>query len=302
MTTYKDKDFELIAKIAKFEAETPREQYSLGWSWKQVAIYPGNITRLIALGLVKITYDSHYHTNYLLTDKGRDLAATGAVPPERASREVPEIPPDLFDDIVGYDDVKELLMGSLSLEKPIHVLLYGPPALAKSMFLRVVEGLGGPLAMWTTGSATSQTGLWDALAARMPRWLLVDEIEKMNLTDMSGLLSLMETGRLVRTKVGRELDEQLTIWVIAAANRIRDLPDELLSRFAVVEVKPYTGGEFVEVVRKVLVRWEGLDEEHAADVGAKLVGRTQDVRDAVRVARLSTKVGVQRAIELLFRG
>ena len=40
----------------------------------------------------------------------------------------------LFDNIVGYDDIKTLFNLSFSSEKPVHILLVGPPASAKTLF------------------------------------------------------------------------------------------------------------------------------------------------------------------------
>jgi len=42
--------------------------------------------------------------------------------------------------------------------------------------------------------------------------------------------------------------------------------------------------------------------ELAQEIATRLDGRSQDVRDAVRVARLAPGLGVKRAIELLLSG
>ena len=207
----------------------------------------------------------------------------------------------MFSDIVGYDDIKELLIESLQLDDPIHVLLHSPPALAKTMFLWDIERTFGEQAMTLLGSATSHAGLWDMVAEVKPRVLLVDELDKMSLIDHASLLSLMETGRLIRAKVGRKLDIKIKVWVIAAANRVNKLPAELLSRFSRFQLEEYTASEFRQVVRSVLQTREGLDDDTAAAIATRLVGKTHDVRDAVRVARLSKRVGVKRAAELLIR-
>jgi hypothetical protein len=41
----------------------------------------------------------------------------------------------LFDDIIGYDHLKRLFRMALDSNSAIHVLLVGPPASAKTMFL-----------------------------------------------------------------------------------------------------------------------------------------------------------------------
>jgi predicted ATPase with chaperone activity len=42
----------------------------------------------------------------------------------------------LFDDIVGFEDVKDLFKMAIQAERPVHLLLCGPPASAKSLFMR----------------------------------------------------------------------------------------------------------------------------------------------------------------------
>lgn len=292
-------DIEALEKIRHFEENTPQDQWALGWSWSDVGLYPANITGLLVRGLAEKSYTSNRHRLFKMTEKGRELLAAGL------SLEVEEEAPpivfadDIFSDIEGYNDIKELFTRVVTLEKPVHVLLAGPPAIAKSLFLSELERAGGPSAMWVVGSAASQPGLWDSIAARKPRWLLVDELEKMPLVDMAAFLSLMETGRLVRTKVRRTMDIQLTIWVFAACNRLNILPPELRSRFAVKHLRQYNKDEFEKVVGRVLTRREGVSEEDAHKIGEVLVGRTQDIRDAIRVGRLSKAVGVERAVQLL---
>ena len=184
---------------------------------------------------------------------------------------------------------------------PIHVLLVGPPSLAKSMFLWDIERAYGNLSLPLIGSATSHAGLWDMIAEKRPKIVLIDEIEKMALADMAGLLALMEQGRIIRAKVGRKLDVRLTVWVIAAANRTIKMPAEILSRFARFDLTEYTATEFRKVVTNVLVSHEDTSFESASAIASYLLGKSHDVRDAVRVARLAKRTGVKRAVELLIK-
>ncbi len=291
----------LLKKIIDYESKMTEEQMKIGWRWDEVGMYAASINKLIVQGLVRISFKSRSSTNYLLTDEGRGVAETGvSEAPEPARLEAPTIDSaQIFSDIVGYDDIKELLRESLQLDKPIHVLLYGPPSLAKSMFLWDIERAFGDLSLPLLGSATSHAGLWDLIAEKKPRVILVDEIEKMGLVDMAGLLSIMQTGRIIRAKVGRKLDERVNAWVIGAANRIHKLPPELISRFSVHQLAEYAAKEFRDVVTSVLVAHEDTSQDEAHEIAMRLVGRTHDVRDAVRVARLAKRVGVKRSIELL---
>jgi len=295
-------DMELLKQIAEFEDSTDQERdWRLGWSWRDVRIWPATLNRLCLEGYLETLFHSNSYTGYKLTPKARAVIAAGEVieqTDEKAQDSV-VLPDDLFVDIIGHDEVKELLTAALSAEKPVHVLLSGPPALAKTLFLWDLERAGGEAALWLVGSATSKAGLWDVVAERRPRWLLIDELDKMVAVDTAALLSLMEGGRMVRAKVGRQMEERVPIWVIAATNDERRLSPELRSRFAVRTMRPYSGIEYYTVIKGVLMRREGIAEELAEEIARALDGRTIDVRDAVRVARLTPQVGVQKAVKLL---
>ncbi len=306
MVDISQEDYENLTKIKEYEGTMEEESKRLGWRWLDVGVYTATINKFVVKGLVKVSYKSRSETRYKLTEKG--LAVLEWIPPEGTTilggkvgyDEEPKFnPAEMFSDIIGYDDIKELLRESLQLDKPLHVLLYGPPSLAKSMFLWDIERAFGDLSLPLLGSATSHAGLWDLIAERKPKVILVDEIEKMALVDMAGLLSIMQTGRIIRAKVGRKLDERINAWVIGAANRIHKLPPELISRFSVHQLAEYAAKEYRDVVTSVLVAHEDTNEDEAHEIAMRLVGRTHDVRDAVRVARLAKRVGVKRSIELL---
>jgi len=80
------------------------------------------------------------------------------------------------------------------------------------------------------------------------------------------------------------------------------LSPELKSRFAIRRLAAYSRSDYLTVVKGVLVRRENLDQELADEVARRLDGLSQDVRDAIRVARLAPQLGVDRAIKLLIGG
>jgi hypothetical protein len=55
-------------------------------------------------------------------------------PPNNKSNHI-EIRQGLFDDIYGFLDVKDLFEMAIHAERPVHLLLCGPPASAKSLFM-----------------------------------------------------------------------------------------------------------------------------------------------------------------------
>jgi len=301
----KDNDLEMLNEIARWEQSHDMEkEYRIGWGWRHVRIWPATLNRLFQQGYLENVFRSNSYTGYKLSEKGKSqiLASQTETPIESQLSPMAIPAEDLFVDIIGHAEVKDLLKAVLLAEKPVHIMLSGPPALAKTLFLWDIEQTFGEQAIWLVGSATSKAGLWDLVAEREPKILLIDEMDKMNAPDMAALLTLMEGGRLVRAKRGRELDIHNPLKVIAASNRLEKLSPELRSRFAIRQLNPYSRSEFLVVVRGVLVRKENLAEELAVEIARHLDGLSQDVRDAIRVARLAPQVGVEKAIELLLGG
>ncbi len=305
MSDVEQRDLEVLGRALGFEQSVDPDIYTLGWRWHDVSAHTAHLTKLVIMQLVRVSFKSHSETRYQLTDAGKAYVENGIPlleePKLTEQTGIDVVSDDMFNDIVGYDDIKELIRESLQLEKPIHVLLVGPPSLAKTMFLWDVERAYGDISVPLIGSATSHAGLWDLIAEKRPRIILIDEIEKMGLADMAGLLALMEQGRIIRAKVNRKLDIRLTVWVIAAANRTVKMPVELLSRFARFDLTEYSSNEFRSVITSVLVANENTAYSDAAQIATRLLGKSHDVRDAVRVARLAQRIGVKRAVELLIK-
>jgi Holliday junction DNA helicase RuvB len=299
----KDGDIELLIEIARFEDSHDMEkEYKIGWSWRHVRIWPATLSRLFKDGYLENVFRSNSYTGYRLSDLGKKLVAgvDSEANPEVSKEPIPV--GELFEDIIGHEDVKQLLKACLLADKPVHVLLAGPPALAKSLFLWDIEQSSGERAIWLVGSATSKAGLWDIVAERQPQVILIDELDKMNAADTAALLSLMEGGRLVRVKRGRGLNLSNQLRVIAASNRLNTLSPELKSRFAICKLAAYNRNDYLAVVKGVLSRREGLNSELSEEVARRLDGLSQDVRDAIRVARLEPQLGVDKAIKLLIGG
>ena len=122
---------ELLAEIAKFENSHDMEkEFKIGWSWRHVRIWPATLSRLFKDGHLEMVFRSNSYTGYRLSELGQKLVA-GAESEEETTQSTSDepIPADgLFGDIIGHDDVKELLRACLLAEKPVHVLLAGPPA------------------------------------------------------------------------------------------------------------------------------------------------------------------------------
>ena len=192
----------------------------------------------------------------------------------------------LFDSIVGYSDVKRLFQLSLSSEKPVHLLLVGPPASAKTLFM--MECMKLERSYFTLGSHSTKSGMLDYLFDKRPRYLIVDEIEHMPMKDQTALLSLMETGIIAETKFQKTRNTHLKTWVYATSNSTERMLTPLLSRFVVLRFKQYSFGSFQEVCTHILGR-EGVTSDIAAAIAEAVWTKlkSKDIRDCIKIGRLA---------------
>jgi replication-associated recombination protein RarA len=205
----------------------------------------------------------------------------------------------LFDSIIGYNDVKRLFNLSFSSEKPVHMLLVGPPASAKTLFMLSCMKL--ERSYFTLGSHSTKSGMIDYLFQNRPRYLIIDEIEHMPIRDQTALLSLMETGIIVETKFKKTRNTQLKTWIFATSNSTDRMLTPLLSRFMVLHFKQYKYETFQEVAVHLLCR-EGISREiaiaTAETVWSKM--KSKDIRDCIKIGHLAkTKDDVNWIAETL---
>lgn len=265
------------------------------FEWHAVHASERDLKRLVELGLLSIRSKSRAFTYYHVTNAQMAKKALAALAQPQPTGDWPD---DLFSVVVGHQDVKNLLNLALAAPQPVHVLLVGPPATSKSLFLSELQRLPG--AHLALGGAASRRGITDVLLETRCRYLLLDEVEKASGQDLNVLLRLMEHGELVVTKHRFQVKEKLNTWVFAAGNSVKLLAPELLSRFWVQHIRPYTQEEFRQVVELVLHQREGLDPERSAYIAHKLIGRTWDVRDAVRIGRMAQEPQqVDRLVKML---
>ena len=193
-----------------------------------------------------------------------------------------------FENIVGNVDTKLILNKAILSRKPVHVLLVGKPGCAKTMFLTEIM-YSIKKSYFTVGSNTTKAGLVNQLFEKKPKYLLIDELDKMSRNDQVSLLHLMETGLISETKVKQTRQLELTSWVFATANSYEKIIEPLLSRFAVLEVPEYTFEEFSEISISKLTK-ENIDECFARVIVAKVWNElgSRDIRDVIKVARLAT--------------
>jgi MoxR-like ATPase len=193
-----------------------------------------------------------------------------------------------FEEIVGHIDIKQIFVKAIRSKRPVHLLLVGSPGSAKTMFLTEIMRYH-KTSYFVVGSNTTRAGLLNQLFERRPKFMLIDELEKMSYADQTSLLHLMETGIISETKINKTRQMQLASWVFATANSCDKIIQPLLSRFAILEIPEYTFEEFTEIALTRLAR-ENIYKPIALSIAEKVWHEldSKDIRDVIKVGRLAS--------------
>jgi Holliday junction DNA helicase RuvB len=262
----------------------------VSWTWDKVGIPATKIMPLVNAGLLGIIFSSRSTTCYALV--GRTIIRKVLEEHKRLKERIDllpilekemEIPVDLFATVADYEEIKTFLQKVIKAER-FHVLLVGPPASAKTVFLLELARLPG--SFYCLGSATTKAGIAEILYEQRPRIILADEIDKFENKDLALLLSLAETGIVRETKASKQQEVRLNTSIFAAANSTKGMPRELLSRFRVLHLPQYTREQFINTATKVLVERERVEPGLASYIANTVWEASRDVREAVRIAKI----------------
>lgn len=286
--------YDLLCSAVNIEEENELGYAWKGFEWYDLPAQPQTLRMLVLKKVLKVSHKAGSRTYYRLADREAVEEALRLTTilmmdsGEASTDETDQIPIDLFDDVYGYEDVKQLFFKTLYGEKEdrVHFMMIGGPASAKSLLLFCLEKL--PKAKYALGSRVSKAGLAEYLLTMEPKYLLIDEVDKMALKDYDVLLSLCETGRVTEVIHKKMREEQLDTIVFASGNRLDGIPEEVLSRFQVLHFPPYSETEFKEIVRHVLTRRQ-VAPEFALYIAEKVSSElgSRDVRQAIRLAKLA---------------
>ena len=194
-----------------------------------------------------------------------------------------------FFNVVGYPEIKKLLLRSIVSKEPVSILLTGPPSSSKTVFLlEMLEGLDDTYFIDAVGA--SGPGMMEHLFNGNTKYLLIDEIDKMKKNDQATLLNVMETGILSETKLNcKTRQKKMKLWIFATCNDVERLAGALRSRFMELHLEEYTYEEFIEIVRRLLNKRYHLDSNLSEKIGYAVWNqmKSKDVRDAIKIAKLT---------------
>ena len=190
-----------------------------------------------------------------------------------------------FGNIEGYDDIKDLVRRALDSDENYNLLLCGPPASAKTLFLLgILESRKG---VYFDGSNTTNRIL-AVLEEERPKVICIDELDKMMSRQFQNqLLNFLESGCIKVDQQRKSYDFEIKgAKVFATCNEINRLSKPLQSRFRRLHLPPYTEEHFLQVSVKVLPK---LKELTAHRVGVAVWNQKGDIRDVISLGKLIRK-------------
>ena len=274
------------------------------WRWSDMGVPAATLNKLVNMYILTIVLSTRSTTDYTLVDRKvtKDVldAFEEAVEEEGGNGNGIEIPADIFDIIVDYDDIKGLIKDNLSAPQ-IAFGFFGGPATGKTLFLLEIERLGG---VYVDATRMSASALGQVLAQR-PRFILIDEIDKLKDPTVLGVLNtVIEEGKLVETISGKIRNIELPTQVFVAGLTDAKLPEDFKSRLIDFHFKPYTRGEFIVVVENYLVKREKCPDGIAGYIAVRVYDElNKNIRTARNIYKLCrgdiSKANVDRKIEIL---
>ena len=188
----------------------------------------------------------------------------------------------IFENIHGYDDIKDIVKRALDAEDNYNLLFIGPPASAKTLFLLgILESKKG---VYFDGSNTTNR-LLDILQEKRPKIICIDELDKMTKQFQDKLLNFLESGHIKVDQMRKKYDFKIKgAKVFAACNEIIRLSRPLQSRFRRLHLPSYTEEQFIEVSAKVLPK---LKIAHV--IGKAVWDQGGDIRDVISIGKLVRK-------------
>lgn len=197
----------------------------------------------------------------------------------------------IFSDIIGYENIKKILQTMLDSTTPISILLDGSAGCGKSMFLKDIERHYRYQTYYIDGSRATKAGIFNVLFEdenNQIRYLLIDEIDKLNISDQESLLTLIEDGRLIQVQKNGTMSKKYdNLSVIAASNDKNSILYPLQTRFYKIAIKDYTIDQFKEISRKVLQQYN-LSQEVQEYIILRILEtkKKPNIRDVKQIAKL----------------
>lgn len=289
-------DFEDKNCLERFNEKNDTD-HDVYWRNTDVDAHPSKLYQLEANGFIHRVLDTNSATFYSLSShRGEAVELINSIDRELQGgmRVVKHDFPDmeeldgLFDDVVGYDDVKWLLKRALTTDDITNVILFGPTGSAKTVFLMCINNYLDD-SYFMSGKPSSGPGVLDRMFKQTPKYMLIDEMDDMDNGVQEVLSQYTETGIIDETKIGKDRQMETNTKTFGSANYPDDIIEQVNDRFLDLHFEPYDYEEFIEICEHILPDREDVSENEAAIIGEEVwnLENEADVRKAIQVARLS---------------
>ena len=205
---------------------------------------------------------------------------------------------NLFKEVYSYNDLKINLYRAIESEHNVNVLLIGPPATSKTLFIRCLyENLKN--CIYIDVANASGRGIIDNLSSnRNTKYILFDEIDKLKRNEQSILFNLLETGEInVNLKSEKIKFKMNNPIVFGTSNSKERLTKPLFSRFQSYFLPEYTEEEFILVSENLL-----LSKFHFSSFVSDMIAQrllscgTKDIRKVLQIAKLIKPTDGQKEV------
>lgn len=176
------------------------------------------------------------HRNYLLKEK-------------YATNSTQEQAGLFFSEICGLDGMKENLFRALTSEEQVNILLLGPPATSKTLFMSTILKKCNNVFYFDAANTTSAGLIEELYHDRNTKLIIIDEIDKLKRNDLNSMLGLLNDGRIVKSLKHMRYDFRIeNVKIFATSNSLGSLSKPVRSRFQEYHLIEYTDKEFLDVV------------------------------------------------------
>lgn len=156
-----------------------------------------------------------------------------------------------FNDIIGYEDVKDILQRAIDSDLAINILLDGPAGSAKTLLVMAVNEIYGDKALYINCAMTSAEMIFQKLnnAQKKIKVLILDEVDKLNKISQNKLYELLEKQETDLEYKSYQYHIKIPgLKVFAAGNGLPKLNKPFKSRFLIYQFPEYSDDEYTEII------------------------------------------------------
>jgi Holliday junction DNA helicase RuvB len=140
-------------------------------------------------------------------------------------------------------------------------------------------------------SSVTKSGIVDYIFENKPKYLLLDELDKLSKKDQTSLLNLIETGIVSETKYNKTRMMKIKTSIFATSNNVEKIITPLQSRFFIVKLQDYTYKQFYGItVRLLTSNHYNVDEEIAKATADAVWKTSRNIRDSIKIARMAKAI------------